>query len=148
MLFNSIDFAIFLPIVFFLYWFVFKHNLLLQNCFIVVASYIFYGWWDWHFLILMTITVICSWMSGMWIARIRRRTSCESKIIERQTKAVMVANIVVNLLILGFYKYYNFFVQNFVEAFALFGKELEIHTLKRILVRDNTDTEAIKSIMP
>jgi D-alanyl-lipoteichoic acid acyltransferase DltB (MBOAT superfamily) len=133
MLFNSIDFAIFLPIVFFLYWFVFKRNLLLQNCFIVVVSYIFYGWWDWHFLILMTITVICSWASGIWIAHIRRRTNCDSKIIERRTKAVMIANIVVNLLILGFYKYYNFFVQNFVEAFALFGKELEIRTLQIIL---------------
>ena len=56
MLFNSIDFAIFLPLVFILYWFVFSKNLKLQNTLIVVSSYIFYGWWDWRFLILIFIS--------------------------------------------------------------------------------------------
>ena len=76
MLFNSIEFLIFLPIVFVLYWFVFdkfigksKHQLLLQNAFVVVASYVFYGWWDWRFLILIAITSLCSWMSGMLMQR-------------------------------------------------------------------------------
>ena len=72
MLFNSFEFLIFLPIVFLLYWFVFdrlmgksKHQLMLQNAFVVVASYVFYGWWDWRFLILIGITSFCSWGSGM-----------------------------------------------------------------------------------
>ncbi|MDR3338929.1 MAG: MBOAT family protein, partial [Candidatus Symbiothrix sp.] len=56
MLFNSITFAIFLPIVIFLYWFVFNRNLKIQNLFIVVASYVFYGWWDWRFLLLIAFT--------------------------------------------------------------------------------------------
>ena len=76
MLFNSFEYLIFLPIVFLLYWFVFdyalgkcKHQLWLQNLFIVVASYIFYGWWDWRFLILIAITTLCSYVSGLMISR-------------------------------------------------------------------------------
>ena len=79
MLFNSFEFALFLPIVFLLYWFVFdyalnkyKHQLLLQNLFIVVVSYIFYGWWDWRFLILIAITTLCSFASGLMISRCER----------------------------------------------------------------------------
>ena len=65
MFFNSITFAIFLPIVFLLYWFVFQRNLKAQNFFVVVASYIFYGWWDWRFLLLIAFTSFCSWGCGL-----------------------------------------------------------------------------------
>ncbi len=58
MLFNSIDFAIFLPIVFLLYWFVFENNLRLQNVLLLVASYVFYGWWNWKFLGLIAFSTI------------------------------------------------------------------------------------------
>jgi D-alanyl-lipoteichoic acid acyltransferase DltB (MBOAT superfamily) len=67
MLFNSVTFALFLPIVFLLYWFVVQRNLKLQNLFIVVASYVFYGWWDWRFLLLIALTSFCSWGSGLLI---------------------------------------------------------------------------------
>ena len=74
MLFNSFEFAVFLPIVFLLYWFVSdyalrrcKHQLMWQNLFIVVVSYIFYGWWNWRFLILIAITTLCSYLSGRLI---------------------------------------------------------------------------------
>jgi D-alanyl-lipoteichoic acid acyltransferase DltB (MBOAT superfamily) len=133
MLFNSIDFALFLPIVFVLYWFVFKRNLWLQNLFIVIASYVFYGWWDWRFLLLMTFTIVCSWTSGLLMAKIRSRTDRSEKAVKRNARAVTATNIVLNLLILGVFKYYNFFVQNFVEAFTLFGRELNIQTLRIIL---------------
>ncbi|MDR0765318.1 MAG: MBOAT family protein [Odoribacteraceae bacterium] len=133
MLFNSIDFAIFLPVVFSLYWFACNRGVLLQNLFTLAASYVFYGWWDWRFLILMTITIACSWASGLWMARIKRQGKGDERTIKRRAKTVMIANIVLNLLILGFFKYYNFFVQNFVEAFTLFGKELNVTTLKVIL---------------
>jgi D-alanyl-lipoteichoic acid acyltransferase DltB (MBOAT superfamily) len=133
MIFNSIDFAVFLPVVFLCYWFVFNRNLLLQNLFVVAASYVFYGWWDWRFLILMTVTIVCSWASGVWIANTRRRDDLDEKAIRRRARRITAANIVLNLLVLGFFKYYNFFVQNFVEAFTLFGKELSVHTLKIIL---------------
>lgn len=132
MLFNSIDFAIFLPIVFLLYWFVFKKNLRLQNLFIVIASYVFYGWWDWKFLLLMGFTTACSWFSGVLILKIRKHCFNNKK-EKRLSVTVTALNIILNLLILGFFKYYNFFVESFVDAFALFGKELNIHTLKIIL---------------
>jgi D-alanyl-lipoteichoic acid acyltransferase DltB (MBOAT superfamily) len=70
MLFNSIEFALFLPIVFLLYWFVFK-RLRWQNLFLVVASYVFYGWWDKSFLLLIAFTTLCSYLSGIGIERVR-----------------------------------------------------------------------------
>lgn len=130
MLFNSIEFAIFLPIVFFLYWFVFNRRLGFQNLFIVVVSYVFYGWWDWRFLLLMALTTFCSWLSGILMDKIRTQTG-ENDIIKLQI--ISGANIVLNLTILGFFKYYNFFVESFIDAFRLFGQELNFHSLKIIL---------------
>ena len=127
MLFNSFEFAIFLPIVFLLYWFVFdyalskcKHQLLLQNLFIVVASYIFYGWWDWRFLILIAITTVLSFLSGIGI---------EKAPTKRSKKAVMIANIVVNLGILGVYKYYDFFAREFAQLFGIESDFLLLHLI-------------------
>ena len=127
MLFNSFEFAIFLPIVFLLYWFVFdyalskcKHQLLLQNLFIVVASYIFYGWWDWRFLILIAITTILSFLSGI---------SIERAPTQRGKKAVMITNIVVNLGILGVYKYYDFFAREFAELIGIEADFLLLHLI-------------------
>lgn len=132
MLFNSLDFAFFLPIVFLLYWFVFNYSLKWQNIFVVTASYIFYGWWDWRFILLMSFTTFASWISGLVILKIREEIQCEKK-LKHYSRAITTFNIVLNLLILGFFKYYNFFVEAFVDAFTLFGKDLNIHTLKIIL---------------
>ena len=109
MLFNSIEFAIFLPLVFLLYWFVFGKNLKLQNLFIVVASYVFYGWWDWRFLVLLAFTSLFSYGSGLLIEKCRNTP--------RKSKTVNVLNIVVNLLILGVFKYYDFFATSFADLF-------------------------------
>ena len=68
MLFNSIEYIVFLPIVFAIYWLL-RNHLRLQNLFVVLASYVFYGWWDWRFLILIAFTSFCSWGSGLLIAR-------------------------------------------------------------------------------
>lgn len=106
MIFNSIEYAIFLPIVFLLYWGL-KKNMKLQNLFIVAVSYLFYGWWNWRFLILIAFTSLCSWVSGLLIERYRTPYG----------KAINIANIVVNLGILGLYKYYDFFAQSFADAF-------------------------------
>ena len=65
MYFNSLDFAIFLPIVFILYWFVTQHNLKLQNCLIILASYVFYGWWDWRFLSLICFSSLVDYVIGL-----------------------------------------------------------------------------------
>ena len=127
MLFNSFEYLLFLPIVFLLYWFVFdyalrscKHQLLWQNLFIVVASYIFYGWWDWRFLILIAITTILSFLSGIGI---------EKAPTQRRKKAVMIANIIVNLGILGVYKYYDFFAREFAELFGIEADFLLLHLI-------------------
>lgn len=81
MLFNSIEFAIFLPIVFLIYWAIGyarindSLKLRMQNAFVVVASYVFYGWWDWRFLLLIALTSFCSWGSGLLIAKYRKNTT-------------------------------------------------------------------------
>ena len=127
MLFNSFEFIIFLPIVFLLYWFVFdyamrscKRQLLWQNLLIVVASYVFYGWWDWRFLILIAITTVLSFLSGIGI---------EKAPTQRGKKAVMIANVVVNLGILGVYKYYDFFAREFAEFIGIEADFLLLHLI-------------------
>ncbi len=106
MLFNSIEFFIFLPIVFLLYWFVFNKSIKLQNLFVVLMSYVFYGWWNWRFLILIVFTSFCSWLSGLLIEKYKDLS-----------KYISVGNILLNLLVLGVFKYYDFFVQSFADVF-------------------------------
>ncbi len=127
MLFNSLEFAFFLPIVFLLYWFLTPSGtngpryslfhywhvseqtaLNIQNAFVLVASYIFYGWWDWRFLLLIAFTSFCSWGSGLLIGQATSQT---------KAKAWMIANIILNLGILFTFKYYNFFVEEFCQLF-------------------------------
>lgn len=124
MFFNSIDFAIFLPIVFILYWFVANKNLKLQNFLIVAASYLFYGWWDWRFLSLILFSTIVDYLIGQ-----KLRTE------ENQTKrkTLLWASILVNLGFLGFFKYYNFFLDNFITAFSFFGTDIKANSLNIIL---------------
>ena len=124
MFFNSLDFAIFLPIVFLLYWFVAQKNLKLQNALIVVASYVFYGWWDWRFLSLILFSTIVDYAVG-------QKLRTEEKEFKR--KVLLWTSIIVNLGFLGFFKYYNFFLENFVSAFSLFGMEIKSNTLNIIL---------------
>lgn len=131
MLFNSFEFLVFLPIVFLLYWFVFNRSLKWQNAFVVVASYVFYGWWDWRFLLLIAFTSLCSWASGLLIEKYA--DAPKSRNILRDSRFYLWANILLNLGILGFFKYFNFFVQSFVDAFAAFGITLQATTLHIIL---------------
>ncbi|MGB5982417.1 MAG: MBOAT family O-acyltransferase [Nonlabens sp.] len=124
MLFNSLDFAIFLPVVFILYWFVFKGSLKLQNALVVVASYVFYGWWDWKFLSLIVFSTVIDYSIGNALNRtedIRKR------------KFLLWTSILVNLGFLGFFKYFNFFIDNFKSAFSVFGYELGVDSLNIIL---------------
>lgn len=124
MLFNSIEFAIFLPIVFLLYWFVFNKNIRLQNFFIVAASFFFYGWWDWRFLLLMITSASVDFLVGIKLKHQQNN---------RKRKFLLIASLLVNLGILGFFKYFNFFVSNFVDAFSFFGFQLKVSTLKVVL---------------
>ena len=124
MLFNSLEFGIFLPIIFILYWFVFKRNLKLQNILIVVASYIFYGWWDWRFLSLIIFSSIIDYSVGL-----KLRDADNPKI----RKLLLLTSILVNIGFLGFFKYYNFFVDSFIDAFSLFGYKFTANSLNIIL---------------
>ena len=124
MLFNSLDFAIFLPIVFVLYWFVTAKNLKYQNLLLVVASYVFYGWWDWRFLSLIAFSSILDYGIG---TRLLHEEN------ERKRKAFLWLSIFVNIGFLGFFKYYNFFVESFIDAFSLFGTQVSANTLHIIL---------------
>jgi len=124
MLFNSIEFAIFLPIVFGLYWFVANRNLKLQNLLIVASSFIFYGWWDWRFLLLLIFSASVDYFVGIAL----EKTSDLKK-----RKILVATSILVNLGILGFFKYFNFFVDSFVDAFTLLGVPLSGISLKIVL---------------
>ena len=124
MLFNSIDFAIFLPIVFILYWFITNKNLKLQNFLIVAASYLFYGWWDWRFLFLILFSTIVDYSVGMALKTESNQT---------KRKVLLWTSILVNLGFLGFFKYYNFFLENFVTAFSFFGNPINPQGLNIIL---------------
>lgn len=124
MLFNSLEFALFLPIVFLIYWAIgYAHindqlKLRLQNAFVVIASYIFYGWWDWRFLFLIAFTSFCSWGSGLLIGRGRTQPSLKGRRLI-SPKFWMIANIVLNLAILAIFKYYDFFVSEFGQLFGI-----------------------------
>lgn len=125
MVFNSFEFLLFLPVVFLLYWLVFKQRRW-QNLFIVAASYIFYGRWDWRFLILIVITTLCSWAGGIAI----EHYSSKSRTVQ---KWISTANIIINLSILGLFKYYNFFADSLKAILTDIGFHADFVTLNIIL---------------
>lgn len=124
MLFNSIEFLFFLPIVFILYWLFYSRQR--QNILVVAASYLFYGWWDCRFLLLIIFTSLCSFGSGILIEHYKNKRQWQ--------KAVSAGNIVLNLAILGVFKYYNFFVENLDMLFSsMLGYRLDWVTMEIIL---------------
>ena len=123
MLFNSIDFAIFLPICFFIYWFFLSNNIKYQNLFIAVSSYIFYAWWDWRFLSLIFVSTIVDFYVAKKIHVSREKTR----------KKLLIFSLFINIGLLCFFKYYNFFLDNFVSAFSFFGFSFNAKSLSIIL---------------
>lgn len=124
MLFNSLEYAVFLPLVFLLYWFVFNKSIKLQNFFLLITGYIFYGWWDWRFLFLMAFSTGWDYLAGLLIDREKA---------ERKRKWLFVTSCVINLGFLGFFKYYNFFIDNLISAFESIGYKLPLIPLNIIL---------------
>ena len=124
MLFNSIDFALFLPVVFILYWFITDKNLTQQNFLVVVSSYIFYGWWDWRFLSLLLFSTLLDYS-------IARKLGTENN--KKRRTVILWISILLNLGLLGVFKYYNFFLDNFIAAFTFFGTEIVASSLNIIL---------------
>ena len=125
MLFNSIEFLLFLPTVFVLYWFVFNKNLKHQNLLILFSSYVFYGWWDYRFLSLIFLSTIVDYIIGL---NIPKQDS------EKKQKLLLWCSVLFNLSVLGFFKYYNFFVDSWIDLFSSVGYEIKsIWTLNIIL---------------
>nr|WP_299341982.1 MBOAT family O-acyltransferase [Allomuricauda sp.] len=110
MLFNSFEYLLFLPLAFILYWFVFHRIVRIQNLLLVILSYIFYGWWDWRFLSLIFVSTLVDYMVGIQLSAANNKNK----------KAWLALSILVNLGLLGFFKYYNFFV----DSFSKFAGEL------------------------
>ena len=124
MLFNSFEFLIFLPIVFLIYWFFLNKNYKSQNFFLLISSYIFYGWWDYRFLGLILFSSIVDYSIGVLLLK-------EEKKFNR--KLLLLLSLSVNLGVLAFFKYYNFFIDSFVDTFTFFGSTFEPTRLNIIL---------------
>ena len=124
MLFNSLEFGTFLPLVFLLYWFVVNKNLKAQNVLLLLASYFFYGWWDWRFLLLLILISILNYFWGIMI---------DKNEIIRKRKIWFITGVIINIGILGVFKYYNFFIDSFIDLVSLIGYNLPKSTLKIIL---------------
>ena len=124
MLFNSIAFAIFLPIVFVLYWFVLKNKKRQQNFLLLGASFYFYACWDWRFLFLLIFSIVLDYFSGIQIEKSKSK---------KMATFWLTLSIAINLGFLGFFKYYNFFLENFVNAFSFFGTSINAQGLNIIL---------------
>ncbi|MCD9618699.1 MBOAT family O-acyltransferase [Chryseobacterium gleum] len=124
MLFNSIGFLIFLPIVFILYWFVFRKKYQHQNLMLLVASFYFYACWDWRFLFLLMFSIGLDFVSGLQIEKSKTK---------KEATFWLTLSIVINLGFLGFFKYYNFFAESFADLLSGFGFTVNVWLLNIVL---------------
>jgi alginate O-acetyltransferase complex protein AlgI len=124
MYFNSINFVIFLTIVFFLYWFVTNHSLKLQNILLLISSYFFYACWDWRFLFLLIFSTFLDYFTGIKMSDTQN---------ENKKKFWFWLSISINIGFLGVFKYYNFFADSFADMISIIGFNINIWTLKIIL---------------
>ncbi len=111
MLFNSIDFAIFITIVFTIYWIIPTHKTRSQNIILLISSYVFYGWWDWRFLSLLFISSISDFFIGKQIEK-----------TQFHKRKLLITSVILNLGLLGTFKYFNFFIDSFNHAFSFFNE--------------------------
>lgn len=124
MIFNSAPFAVFIIVFFILYWFVFNRSLKLQNLLILAGSYIFYAWWDWRFLSLLMGSSALNYFLGIHMFKTSN---------DKRRKLLLYIGILQGLCGLIYFKYFNFFINSFVDAFSFFNINLGIHTLNIIL---------------
>ncbi len=124
MLFNSFGFLIFLPVIFILYWFVFHKKFQYQNILLLFASFYFYACWDWRFVFLLLFSILLDYVSGIKI---------EKSSGKREAKIWLTLSIVINLGFLGFFKYYNFFIESFADLLTGFGLKVNVWLLNIVL---------------
>lgn len=123
MSFQSVEYILFILVAFTLYWTLGKSSKSLQNGLLVAASAVFYGWWDWRFLGLLLFTALSTYCAGRWM-----QTNNSAK-----RKIVFIASIVLNISILFFFKYFNFFIDTLIDACHLIGISTNLHTLQILL---------------
>jgi D-alanyl-lipoteichoic acid acyltransferase DltB (MBOAT superfamily) len=164
LLFNSFEFLLFLPVVFLLYWFVFQKNLKAQNAFLLMASYVFYGWWDWRFLSLIFISSLVDYWCGVKMSTVDSRqtnadlsmqsdvgmeailskgspkfdlTTKQPWTVDRgpltHKKFFLTLSLAFNLGLLGFFKYFNFFIESAADLISAIGFQPHLSTLNLIL---------------
>ena len=124
MLFNSFTFLVFFVVVFVIYWFALKDKIQKQNSFLLLASYVFYGWWDWRFLGLIIFSTLLDYFIGN---QLRKQQSVKYR------KIFLGISILFNLGLLCYFKYVNFFIENWISAWASFGFESNVTSLNIIL---------------
>ncbi|MBU3010320.1 MBOAT family protein [Polaribacter vadi] len=124
MIFNSIEFLIFFLIIFITYWCLNKKPLVFQNILLLVASYFFYGWWDWRFLGLIAFSTIIDFYIGKILSKTKQ---------SKKRKILLFSSLAINLGFLGFFKYFNFFINSFEELLQNLGINFDTWTLKIIL---------------
>ncbi|TBN06501.1 MBOAT family protein [Hyunsoonleella flava] len=125
MVFNSLEFFIFLSVVFIVYWFFLKKTTKGQNIFLILASYFFYGWWDWRFLSLIFLSTVVDYFIGLRIFHSDKNSS---------RKLWLWGSVIFNVGLLGFFKYFNFFVDSWIEACQLLGYNIQSTFTLRILL--------------
>jgi alginate O-acetyltransferase complex protein AlgI len=124
MLFNTLNFALFFVLIYFIYWRVLGKRFDYQNILLLVASYFFYSFWDYRFLFLLVFSTLLDYFTGLQIERYRSA---------RRKKFWFWASVVINLGFLGFFKYYNFFIESFASGLASLGIQVHYSTLQIIL---------------
>lgn len=124
MFFNSIAFLIFLPSVFLIYWLIGKRNLKAQNVLLLLASYFFYGWWDYRFLLLILFSTCLDYVIALKL---------QNETIKKKRKYLLAISLFFNLGLLGFFKYYNFFIESWLDAWSTIGVNMHASTMKIVL---------------
>ena len=124
MLFNSLNFAIFFPIVFIIYWGFLKNSLKYQNLLLLISSCFFYACWDWRFLFLLFASIVLVYFSGRFMG------SAKSQKIR---KVWLLVSVIFSLGLLGVFKYYHFFTSSFTDLLSTFGIQINTWSLKVVL---------------
>ena len=122
MIFNSLAFLIFFPIVFLFYWVIPKKQIKIQNILLLIASYVFYGWWDWRFLSLIAFSTVVDYILGLKIHE-----------TETRKKFFLILSLITNLGLLATFKYFNFFIDSWINLWSIFGYEMSVSALNIIL---------------
>jgi len=123
-LFNTYEYAVFIILVFAIYWQLLSNHLRTQNLFLITASYVFYGWWDWRFLSLIVLSSIVDFTVGFFLGKAN---------LLRARRVLLASSIIFNIGMLGVFKYYNFFIDSFIRLFDLVGVNTNIVSLQIIL---------------